>query len=136
MSRRTARETAMHAYYQMEIHKDCGEDVAKTYIDETVSNEGDKKYINEMIHLFIKNKGTIDKNINDNLKGWSIERLSKIDLAILRISLVEMLFRDDIPVKVSINEAIELGKRYGTEESSSFISGLLGSVAKIGDMDE
>ncbi|WP_432665215.1 transcription antitermination factor NusB [Wukongibacter baidiensis] len=136
MSRRMARETAMQAYYQMEIHKEYEPDIAEKYVEGAIDNDKDKKYIDEMINIFVTNKETIDKLINDNLKGWDIDRLSKIDLAILRLGLTEMMYRDDIPVKVSINEAIELGKRYGTDDSSSFISGLLGSVVNKEALDE
>lgn len=136
MSRRMARETSMQAYYQMEIHKEYVSDITDKYLEGVIDNEKDKSYIDDMINIFITNKETIDKIINDNLKGWDIDRLSKIDLSILRVGLAEMLFRDDIPVKVSINEAIELGKRYGTDDSPSFISGLLGSVVSKEALDE
>lgn len=136
MSRRTARETAMQAYYQMEIRKEYEVDVVSKYIDGVTDNENDRKFIEEMVSIFVQNKETIDGEIVKNLKGWSIDRLSLIDLSILRIGLAEMLYREDIPVKVSINEAIELGKRYGTDDSSSFISGLLGAVAVKEDLDE
>ncbi|SHJ49010.1 transcription antitermination factor NusB [Paramaledivibacter caminithermalis] len=128
MSRRMARETVMQVYYQMEIHKEYTSDVARKYIEGVVDNKNDRKYIDNMIDIFIKNKDLIDKNINDNLKGWNMERISMIDLSILRIGLCEILFRHDIPMKVSINEAIELGKKYGTDDSAAFISGLLGEV--------
>lgn len=136
MSRKMARETAMQVYYQMEIHKEYEIGVAKTYIEGVVDNESDRKYIEDIIEIFIKNREVIDEHINDNLKGWNLERLSKIDLSILRIGLAEMLFRDDIPVKVSINEAIELGKTYGTNDSGSFISGLLGAIAGKEEVNE
>lgn len=136
MSRRTARETAMQAYYQMEIRKEYEVDVVSKYIDGVTDNENDRKFIEEMVSIFVQNKEAIDGEIVKNLKGWSIDRLSLIDLSILRIGLAEMLYREDIPVKVSINEAIELGKRYGTDDSSSFISGLLGAVAVKEDLDE
>lgn len=136
MSRRMARETAMQAYYQMEIHKEYVSGTTGKYLEGVIDNDKDKKYIDEMIDIFIANKETIDKLINDNLKGWDIDRLSKIDLSILRLGIAEMLFRDDIPLKVSINEAIELGKRYGTDDSSGFISGLLGSVVNKEALDE
>lgn len=136
MSRKMARETAMQVYYQMEIHKEYESNVAKGYVEGVTDNENDKKYIDDMIEIFIKNKEDIDKHINDNLKGWNLERLSKIDLSILRIGLAEMLYRDDIPVKVSINEAIEMGKIYGTDDSGSFISGLLGAIAGKEEVNE
>lgn len=136
MSRRMARETSMQAYYQMEIRKEYETDVVRKYIDGATDNENDRKFICEMVDLFVANKEVIDDEIIKHLKGWSIDRLSMIDLSILRVGLAEMLYRDDIPVKVSINEAIELGKTYGTDDSSSFISGLLGAVAVKEDIDE
>jgi N utilization substance protein B len=136
MSRKMARETAMQVYYQMEIHKEYEADVAKNFIEGVTDNEGDRKYIVDMIDIFIKNKEVIDKHINDNLKGWNLDSLSKIDLSILRIGLSEMLYREDIPVKVSINEAIEIGKKFGTDDSGSFISGLLGAIAGKEEVNE
>lgn len=136
MSRRSARETAMQVYYQMEIHNEYNLDVARSYIDEVIDNKDDREYIDDLVDIFIKNKETIDQHINSNLKRWSIDRLSKIDLSILRIGLAEMLFREDIPIKVSINEAIELGKKFGTDDSAAFISGLLGATVKEKEIDE
>ncbi len=136
MSRRTARETAMQAYYQMEIRKEYETGAVSKYIDGATENENDKSFTREMVNIFIANKEEIDEEIVKNLKGWSIDRLSLIDLSILRIGVAEMLYREDIPAKVSINEAIELGKRYGTDDSPSFISGLLGAVVGKEGLDE
>lgn len=136
MSRRSARETAMHVYYQMEIHNEYKFDISKIYIDEAIDDKDDKKYIEDLVDIFIKNRETIDQTIKDNLKGWSIDRISKIDLSILRIGLAEIMYRDDIPIKVSINEAIELGKKFGTDDSAGFISGLLGFAVKEKEINE
>lgn len=76
------------------------------------------------------NKETIDKYISDNAIGWSLDRLSRVDLCIMRVALYEMLYREDIPTGVSINEAVELAKRFGGEDSSAFINGLLGTVSR------
>lgn len=72
----------------------------------------------------------LDALISANTKGWRIERISKTALCILRLCLYEMKYRDDIPVSVSINEAVELAKKYASAEDASFVNGLLSSVAK------
>ena len=72
----------------------------------------------------------IDKKIAENLKGWTLERLSKIDLAILRLACYEIIFLEDIPKNVSINEGIELAKKYSDDESRKFINGLLDSISQ------
>ena len=73
----------------------------------------------------------IDQKIAHNLKsGWKISRISKVSLAILRVAVYEMLYLDDIPVSVSINEAVELSKKYSIPDDTSFINGVLGAVAK------
>lgn len=73
-------------------------------------------------------KGELDRVIRKASKNWRVERMSKLDISILRVAVYEILFREDIPPKVSINEAVELAKRYGSEESSSFINGVLDHI--------
>lgn len=73
----------------------------------------------------------IDARISENLKsGWKISRISRVSLAILRLAVYEILFIDDIPVSVSINEAVELSKKYTVQDDTSFINGVLGSIAR------
>ena len=75
-------------------------------------------------------QGKIDDYIRKYAKGWSLERMARVDLAIIRLALYELLFMDDIPISVSINEAVELAKKYGNEKSSSFINGILGNFIR------
>lgn len=77
-----------------------------------------------------ENMSQIDKIISDTSVKWSKERLSKIALTILRVAIYEMIFRDDVPVSVSVNEAVELAKKYGTGEEAAFVNGILGTVSK------
>ena len=72
----------------------------------------------------------IDELISYTAKGWKIERMSKVDLSILRLSIYELMFDEDIPEKVAINEAVELAKEYGGEDSASFINGILGEISR------
>ncbi len=125
MARRIARETIMQIFYQMDMKGIFEKEIA----EELIQGIGDKEYVYDMMEHFINNKNNIDDIINKNLKKWTIDRIGKIDLAILRLAITEMLYRKDIPVKVSINEAIELGKKYGTDDSHEFINGVLGAIA-------
>lgn len=99
-----------------------------TEIAASSEREDVKDYTIRLVKTFIENKGCVDEQIKKHSKGWDIDRLLKIDRDILRISIVELLFFEDIPASVSINEAVELAKKYGSEESSSFINGILRQV--------
>ena len=77
-----------------------------------------------------ENEDAIDKLISENLKGWAINRLPKVSLAIMRLAVSEMLYIDEVPVGVSVNEAVELAKKYGTADDATYINGVLGAIAK------
>lgn len=78
----------------------------------------------------VGNLDEIDARIKEFAVGWTLDRITKVSLSILRIAVCEMLFFDDVPVGVSINEAVELAKNYATKEDSQFINGVLGSIAR------
>lgn len=105
-------------------------------VDEVIQNALDSELFevnDECRELFIKtveNFELIDNRISENLRGWTISRISKVSLAIMRLAICEMLFFDDTPNSVAINEAVELAKEFSTEEDASFINGVLGSVEK------
>ena len=93
----------------------------------------DLKYSDELIKNFKENKETIDALINKHAKNWTVNRMAKVDLAILRLAICEILYMCEVPVKVSINEAVELAKIYCDNKSPKFINGILGSaVNEIG----
>ena len=87
-------------------------------------------YVEKVFLGVFENLSQIDEKISENLKGWKLSRISKVSLAILRLAVFEMLFFDDIPFGVSINEAVELAKKYSTQEDASFINGVLGALSK------
>lgn len=108
-----------------------------TDIDELIDNASDARdvfvsdYAVDCAKGIIAHKDEIDEKISAHLKtGWKIERISKTALAILRVAIYEMLFAEEVPVSVSINEAVELSKKYSYEDDTAFINGLLGAVAK------
>lgn len=130
MGRKHARESTMKLLYQMEMNLDFSHKELDIFFENNEFNLGERKYINHAINTIIDNLEEIDKNIEHYLKGWELERLAKIDLSTLRIAIYEMMYREDIPVEVSINEAIEIAKKYSTEESSKYINGVLGSFIR------
>jgi transcription antitermination protein NusB len=130
MGRRVAREEAMKLLFQLEIQKSDRADQIKNTVEGLNFNENDVKYITEIVNGVFPKIEEIDNHIKFHAKGWTVERLSKVDLAILRISVYEILYRDDIPVSVSVNEAVELAKKYSGDDAAPFINGLLGKFTK------
>lgn len=87
-------------------------------------------FADALLNAIENNVESIDNVITENAKGWTIARLPKISLAVLRLAIGEMLYMDEVPAGVSVNEAVELTKKYGTAEDAAYINGVLGSVAK------
>lgn len=133
MGRKQAREGAMKVLFQMDSMSDFTEESLEVFLENFEYDEMETLYIKESISKIRDNLEEIDEYIKQNLEGWSIYRLAKVDLAVLRIAIYEMLFRDDIPMEVSINEAIETVKKYSTDESFKFINGVLGGFARSMD---
>ena len=130
MGRKQAREGAMKLLFQMESTNDFSIDSMNLYLENFTFNEGETVYIKDSIEKITKNIEKIDNYIVENLEGWSINRLAKVDLSVLRLAIYEILFRDDIPLEVSINEAIETVKKYSSDDAFKFINGVLGGFAR------
>lgn len=128
MSRKKARIGQMQALFQMGANKDFSKDCLDIFIENSSFSEDEKKYIEENTIKAMEYLENIDKTIIDNLQNWSLNRLASVDKAILRISVYEILYKEDIPAEVSINEAVEISKEYGSNESPKFINGVLGSI--------
>lgn len=130
MSRKDARDNAFKCVYEYEFNKEKSiEDILNSCYEENEVNDSEKEYIDEVVSGVIKNIEKIDENILKHLKNWSMSRIAKIDLAILRVAIYEICYMPDvIPFKVSINEAVELAKKYGNSDSKSFVNGLLAKV--------
>jgi transcription antitermination protein NusB len=131
MGRRAARETAMKLLYQLEFQKEDRDEQIKYILGESDYADNEVKYINDVIDGVHKNLDLIDRIIEKYSKGWKINRLSKVDLSILRLSIYEIKYREDIPFNVSVNEAVELAKKYSNEDAGSFVNGLLAKVTKL-----
>lgn len=150
MNRKKTRELTMKLLFQMAINKEKA-DVIISNLKENIEmeqtsqknstsqiygeNTGDLKnididYVIRVLKGIEKNEDMLNIEIEKYLRNWKLNRLSKVDSAILKICTYEFLHEDDIPEKVSINEAIELAKKYSSEKSASFINGVLGNMIK------
>lgn len=87
-------------------------------------------FVLELVKGTLQHKDAIDNELSQSAKNWNLDRMAVVDRNILRLAIFELLYKDDIPMKVTINEAIELAKRYSTIESPSFINGILDKIAK------
>lgn len=137
MSRTTAREVSMKLAFARLIG---GEDTYEAVLDQSGINEppseDDLEYADALLTGLEEAKEELDELISELAIGWSIQRMPKVDLCILRIAIYEMLRREDIPNSVSINEAVELAKQFGGERSSAYVNGMLGTLAKKLDSEK
>lgn len=131
MNRSKLREETFKLLYSLEFCKDNIEEVINSYIEEnSIIEIQDIDYMKNTINGILKEKENISKLISDNLaEKWTIERISKIDLVILKLAIYEVK-NTDIPFKVAINEAVELAKTYGDDNSKIFVNGVLASIVK------
>lgn len=130
MSRTAARDAAARLIYQWQLGGDAGLDALDETIEVNKLDSDDTAYIGEVFHGVIERIGALDEKVKALDGDWKIERISKVELSIIRLAVYEMFYRDDVPTKVAINEAVELAKRYGSEQAGKFVNGVLGGVAR------
>jgi N utilization substance protein B len=123
--RREARELALQLLYALELNPIDIEEGLHLSRENSRASEGVRLFAEELVAGVMANRDEIDKKIRGQSKNWAISRMAKVDLNILRLALFELMFRDDIPRNVTINEAIEVAKKFGSEESPAFINGML-----------
>ena len=128
MTRKMAREEAFILIFEKAFNSDSVEEILKL-AEEVRELEADEYLVNVFTGVYA-NIDEIDGIISSKALGWKIERISKTALSLLRLAIYEIIFLDDIPVSVSINEAVELCKKYATKEDSAFVNGILSSIAK------
>ncbi len=127
--RRKAREYALQMLYQYDISHEF-KYLIEGYWGGKEAPEDVKEFSSNLVEGVIKNLSMIDSKISQSASNWSIDRMAVVDRNILRMAIYELLFVKDIPVKVTINEAIEIAKRYGGDDSGSFINGILDRILK------
>lgn len=130
VNRKKSREFLMKLLYMDSINDvDLkNEESVKEFYDLEEEFDLDEKYIAKMIDIIEEKKEFLDKTIEKYLSGWNLDRLSKMNLAILRLSTAELLYMDDIPEKVSINEAVNLSKGFSEEDSFGFVNSVLDKI--------
>ncbi len=129
MNRKTARENAFLLLYESVSKKDEGaEEILEKAVEERGLETDD--YVKDVFLGVAAHLSEIESEISENLVGWKKERVSLVSMALLRLGVYEILHREDIPVKVSINECIELSKKYDDEKSYIFVNGVLNAVSK------
>ncbi len=147
MRKRTrSREFALQVLYQIDItHSNTDEVLQDFWKDRTdlVLSDPEKKaiesdkqdpeirlYTEKLVHGTLEKCGAIDKTIERFTENWEMKRMAYVDRNILRLSTYEIIYLEEIPIKVAINEAVELAKRYGEDDSSKFVNGILDRIAK------
>ena len=133
MSRRSARKNAFFLLFQMDFSEAAEfEQVKEIFFAEKEEpvEEGDKAFILSEVEGTREHMAEIDALIEQSAKGWDPERMNKVDLAILRLAIYEMKW-GETPVGVAINEAVELAKKFSSDEAPAFINGVLGKAAQI-----
>lgn len=134
MGRREIREQIFKLLFRVEFNK-LEEMPEQTQLflreEDNQPTDGDNDYIITKLDNIIKRLPELDKMLNEQAAGWMTSRMGKVDLTILRLAVYEMRFDPDIPVGVAINEAVELAKKFGQDNSSAFVNGVLSKFAKL-----
>lgn len=134
--RRKGRELALQALYQIEITGDTSPAALDLFLSHFEGSAKAREFARRLVLGVITHSEEIDRLIAQCADNWKLSRMAKVDLTILRISTYELLFCPDIPVSVSMDEAIEIAKRYGSDDSAPFINGVLDQIAVTGGVKE
>ncbi len=127
--RREGRELALQMLYALDINPLEQREALQLFRDNTRAPGNVRVFAEDLVAGVVANLAAIDVAIEAKSKNWALGRMARVDLSILRLAVFELLFRPDIPKNVTINEAIEVAKKYGTEDSPAFVNGILDEVA-------
>jgi len=130
-ARRRARTLALQALYEVDSAGHDVEGVLTHLLSEGRLSEENSAFARELVNGVIQNKEKIDLNVRNFAPAWPIEQIPVVDRNILRLAIFEILLDNKVPVKVAINEAVELAKTFGSDNSSKFVNGVLGSVSTL-----
>jgi transcription antitermination protein NusB len=134
-SRTKARECALQALYQLDTSGGTAADaLAGLWAHFEPVDEDTKHFAEALVRGAAREQQIIDEVIQRTSTNWKLERMARVDRNILRLAVYELLRRSDVPVKVTLNEAIELSKKYGSEDSSAFVNGILDRIAHAPDL--
>ena len=128
--RRDAREAAVQYLYQREMQGDQSDQALEEFYEMRGLSPSGRRFCDELLQGWVQHQEEIDEVIAKNARNFEFNRLSAVDRNVLRIACHEILFRSDIPAPVAINEAIEIAKKYSTEDSGKFVNGVLDNIRK------
>ena len=129
--RRRAREIALQVLYQLDIDQRAPQEALDIYFENFRPSEKTREFCQRLVEGVRQHREEIDRLIGENAEHWTLKRMATVDRNILRMATFELLHCPDIPFKASLNEAIELAKKFGTEESSAFINGILDKIHSL-----
>ena len=137
MNRSKSRELAFKLIYEREMQKEVGEEELSLFLEANeIEDEEVKEYLKDILFGVSENEEKIIEFIKKNLKeNWEIERVSKINISLLKVAIYEMMYKN-IPYKVAINEVVELAKKYSDEQGAPFINGVLASIVKEQNLND
>jgi N utilization substance protein B len=128
--RRKGRELALQALYQIEITGDPSARAVEQFLGHFEGNAAAKEFARELVCGVVGKREELDSRIEQSTDNWKLARLAKVDLVLLRLAAYELLFCPDIPASVSLDEAVEIAKRFGTGDSPAFVNGVLDQIAR------
>jgi len=129
--RRRAREIALQVLYQLDISQEDPEQALSVYFENFRPSEKAREFCQRLIEGVYQNREEIDRLIEENAENWTLKRMTVVDRNILRVATFELTHCSDIPFKASLNEAIELAKKYGADDSGAFINGILDRIHSL-----
>jgi N utilization substance protein B len=130
-ARRKAREIALQMLYQMEVNPGELEAALELFWKGLSASQQVKEFVNRIVEGVHVRQEEIDQLLAKHSEHWRLDRMDRVDKSILRMGVFEIMFCEDIPVKVAMNEAVDLGKKFGAAESGSFINGILDKISKV-----
>ena len=125
----------MQLLFQMEVQNDYGSVIKSAFFSEYLNDKKQAVYLEKMYSLICENLPETDRLIESCSENWRLDRINKVDLAVMRTAILEIMYMEEIPDSVAVNEAVEIAKKYGTEDSGKFVNGILGKVVRIKNAD-
>ena len=119
MRRTEAREFFMQLLFQMEVQNDYSKEIKGRFVQENMKDSNQLEYFNQLFDAVIEHLETIDEKLESLSDNWKINRMAKVDLAILRLSVAELLYLEDVPDSASINEAVDMAKKFSGDDSGN-----------------
>lgn len=132
-ARRKSRAVTLQVLYEVDSAGHEAERIIAHLVTEKGLSEENKAFVRHLVNGVIQNREAIDRNIQRFAPAWPLGQMAVVDRSILRLAIFEILFDNEVSVKVAINEAVELAKKFGSENSPKFINGVLGSVSTLAD---